>query len=112
MPQLISFSKEAMRSSTPVIRPLWMLDSDDPVNQVIDDEFLIGDEILVAPILKYKQRMRNIYLPKIPSSPDGFEHAWLGWDNKLYTGGRWINNTVVELEDVPYFVRHNLDPIA
>ena len=84
----------------PVIRPLWMLDSQDPVNQVIDDEFMIGDEILVAPILRYKQRRRNIYLPKIPS-----DQYWLGSDNALYTGGRWLNNTVVELEDVPYFVR-------
>ena len=42
---LVEFSTEAMRSSRPVIRPLWMLDPLDPVNQVIDDEFLIGDKV-------------------------------------------------------------------
>ena len=44
-PHLIKFSEQAMNNSAPVIRPLWMLDPHDSVNQVIDDEFLIGDKV-------------------------------------------------------------------
>ena len=109
LPKLIEFSTEAMKSSKPVIRPLWMLDSDDPVNHVIDDQFMIGDEVLVAPILQYQQRERDIYLPKIPNAKSQMENAWRGSDGKVYSGGNWLNNTVVTLEEVPYFVR--CDPI-
>ena len=45
VPHLVNFSVEAMDNSAPVIRPLWMLDPHDPINQVIDDEFLIGDKV-------------------------------------------------------------------
>lgn len=46
LPHLITFTTEAMRSSMPVIRPLWMLDSSDHVCQTINDEFLIGDKVI------------------------------------------------------------------
>ena len=45
VPHLVNFSVEAMNNSAPIIRPLWMLDPHDPINQVIDDEFLIGDKV-------------------------------------------------------------------
>ena len=106
------FSKENFKTSRPVIRPLWMLDSNDPVNHVIDNEFMIGDEVLVAPILQYKQRSRNIYLPNIPDAKDANGNMWRGSDGRLYEGGRWLNNTLVGLEDVPYFVRLSDDPLA
>ena len=51
MPHLLNFSKEAMDNSTPIIRPLWMLDPHDPINQVIDDEFLIGDKVNIIRVL-------------------------------------------------------------
>ena len=117
MPKLISFSEhnffgtETSRSR-PVIRPLWMLDSNDPVNLEIDDEFMIGDEVLVAPILQYEQRSRNIYLPRIPDAKNANENMWHGSDDILYQGGRWLNDFKVDLEDVPYFVRVSDDPLA
>ena len=39
-----------MDNSTPIIRPLWMLDPHDPINQVIDDEFLIGDKVNIITV--------------------------------------------------------------
>ena len=45
LPHLEKFSVEAMNNSAPVIRPLWMFDPHDPINQVKDDEFLIGDKV-------------------------------------------------------------------
>lgn len=105
LPHLTNFSTQAMRSSEPVIRPLWMMDPHDYPNQVIDDQFLIGDKILVAPVLNPGQRRRNVYLPKIPKEHENDdESAWVrGSDGTLFSGGSWINDTVVELEDVLYF---------
>merc|ERR1712142_1276234 len=61
--QLIKFGHEAMELSRPVIRPLWMLNPNDPVSQRIDDQFLVGDKILVAPILERGAVKRDVYLP-------------------------------------------------
>jgi len=107
LPHLEKFSVEAMNNSAPVIRPLWMFDPHDPINQVKDDEFLIGDKILVAPVLTPKMRTRNIYLPKIPESKDN--EIWMDQnDRKCYDGGSWVNEVTevkVELEKVAYFKR-------
>ena len=54
MLHLEKFSVEAMNNSAPVIRPLWMLDPHDPINQVKDDEFLIGDKVFTVFLLFYK----------------------------------------------------------
>ena len=49
MPHLINFANEAMRSSMPVIRPMWMIDPFDTAAQVINDQFLIGDTVCKMP---------------------------------------------------------------
>ena len=63
-------------------------------------------QILVAPILRLGQTKRNIYLPKINS-----EDAWFDWNGKMYTGLYWLNNTEVDIDTIPYFVRkkHNFN---
>ena len=45
---MVNFTLDAMVSSMPVIRPLWMLDPDDHANLVIDDEFLIGNKVILT----------------------------------------------------------------
>jgi alpha-glucosidase (family GH31 glycosyl hydrolase) len=49
---------------SPLIRPLWWLNNSDQITLTIDDEFLVGNDILVAPILKENSYQRDIYLPK------------------------------------------------
>ena len=50
---MVNFTLDAMVSSMPVIRPLWMLDPDDHANLVIDDEFLIGNKVILIQIFVY-----------------------------------------------------------
>ena len=45
---MYNLSLEALNSSFPIIRPLWWLDSD---YIHVDDQFLIGDDIMIAPVL-------------------------------------------------------------
>ena len=79
-----------MQHSTPVIRPLWMLDPDDHENQKISDQFLIGDQILVAPILHPGKTSRDVYLPKVLNK-NPHDTPWYGvHDDKLYQGGIWM----------------------
>ena len=52
-PYMVNFTLDAMVSSMPVIRPLWMLDPDDHANLVIDDEFLIGNKVILIHFLYF-----------------------------------------------------------
>ncbi|CAG9857402.1 unnamed protein product [Phyllotreta striolata] len=96
-PRLQTLAKVSLNIGLPLIRPLWMLDADDPACHLAVDEFSIGDEIIVAPILHKGAKQREIYLPA-GVWKDGIDHS-------LRKGNRWIHNYRVEEQEVPYFER-------
>ena len=58
-----NLSLTAVQSGSPVIRPLWWLDSSQE-SVLVDDQFLIGDDIMFAPILKKGlPACRCVYFP-------------------------------------------------
>ena len=80
-----------------------MLDSWDESSYLIDDQFLIGDKIMVAPILAKGQVQRDVYLPKIlqKNSATGIlEEADVYWKNRdngrIYGSGEWLRNVKVK----------------
>lgn len=79
----------------PVIRPVYF--AQDSGEIVITEQFTVGSEILVAPILSEAQRQRDIYLPS------GFWHDELRQTN--LRGGKWLRNYPVELNEIAWFTR-------
>lgn len=73
MPYLYTLAWEAHRRGHPLVRPLFWLDSEDPALQGTEDMFLLGDALLVAPVLQKGERRRSLTLP--PGRWYGF------WDN-------------------------------
>ncbi|XP_055540065.1 myogenesis-regulating glycosidase isoform X2 [Wyeomyia smithii] len=97
VPMLEQYSREAMDEGLPIIRPLWMMDSTDVNCLYIDDEFAIGDGMIVAPILYRADISREVYLP---------QGVWKdGIDGSLRKGNRWIHNYHVPRDKVAYFVK-------
>ncbi|XP_012268655.2 myogenesis-regulating glycosidase isoform X2 [Athalia rosae] len=96
-PLLKKYASEALDSGLPIIRPLWMLDPSDPACHVVVDEFSVGEELIVAPILYSGSRQREVYLPA---------GVWReGIDGSLRKGSRWIHNYRVSEDKVAYFVK-------
>ncbi len=96
-PVLKQYAREALDQGLPIIRPLWMLEPDDPSCHKVVDEFSIGNDLIVAPILHSGHREREIYLPP---------GVWLdGIDTSLRKGNRWIHDYKVEEDQVAYFMR-------
>jgi len=61
---IIDLAREACQTSHPIIRPLWWIVTDaDPKIWMIYDQFLIGDDIMVAPILEKAKTTRQVYFP-------------------------------------------------
>ncbi|HEV2833948.1 MAG TPA: DUF5110 domain-containing protein, partial [Pyrinomonadaceae bacterium] len=96
LPFLYTTLEEAHRTGVPLFRPLMLNYQDDANTYNIDDQFMIGSDLLVAPILKPDVTRRLVYLPA---------GTWYDyWTNKKYLGGTMIT-VDAPLDTVPMFVR-------
>ena len=88
-PYLKLFAQKSVETGEPIIRPLWWADNSDVNTLTVDDQFMIGDSILVAPILVENTYARNIYLPV---------GKWLHPNGTLFNGPLLLQNYRVALE--------------
>jgi alpha-D-xyloside xylohydrolase len=87
------------KTGVPPMRPLFVDFPSDPVCFDIDDEYLFGSDILVAPILDADINERAVYLPN--------ESVWRDvWTGQVYHGGQRIT-VEAPLERIPLFLREN-----
>jgi alpha-D-xyloside xylohydrolase len=87
----------AHEKGIPPMRPLFFDFPADPGSASIDDEFLFGPDILVAPVLEYEARKRKVYLPAGTDWTDA-------WTDKKFAGGQWLE-VDAPLEKIPVFLR-------
>lgn len=88
--------KEAHEKGAPVMRTLFYEFPEDSTCWEIEDQYLYGRDILVAPVLSTNSESRKLYLP---------EGEWVEYETKkVYKGKQWI---VVKtpIEEIPVFVR-------
>ena len=96
MPFLYATLEEAHRTGVPLFRPLLLNYPSDANTLDIDDEFMIGGELLAAPVVKSGQTSRMVYLP---------EGVWYDfWTGNAVPGGSMIRVNA-PLDVVPLFVR-------
>ncbi len=62
-PYVTEQMRAAHERGTPVIRPLFYDFPDDAHAWEVEDQYLFGPDVLVAPILEYGLRERPVYLP-------------------------------------------------
>ncbi|NWX12561.1 SP15 protein, partial [Aegotheles bennettii] len=99
VPLLLKYSEEWLSLGYPIFRPAWWLSPTDPTAFTIEDEFLIGDEVLVAPITEKGQTWRDIFLP-------GEGQRWLDTNTaRVFDGGTTLTNYSAGLTEVPVFVK-------
>jgi len=96
LPYLYSLFQESHRGGVPIIRPLFWPDARDPIANRIDDQFFLGDNLLVAPILRQGARARQVYLPA---------GTWYDfWTARTHAGRQHIL-ALADLAMIPIFVR-------
>lgn len=94
---IIERFKLAVKSGEPVNPPIWWVDPTDKTAQGIDDQFLLGETILVAPIVKQGAVKRDVYLPN---------GKWKdGNSETIHDGGKWIRDYSAPLDTLPYFIK-------
>jgi alpha-glucosidase len=73
LPYLYSLFEECHGTGAPILRPLLFEYPEDETTYTADDEFLLGDSLLVAPITRPGIEHRHVYLPR-----GCWFHYWTG----------------------------------
>ena len=97
LPYIYSVFREHEETGAPVMRPLWFDYPTDARTYLIEDQFLLGRDILVAPVVREGERQRRVYFPA--------GETWIDWwTGARFPGGR---EAVIEapLDRLPFFVR-------
>lgn len=95
-PYITKLMEEAHEKGTPVMRPLFYDFPEDSNAWEVEDEYMFGPKMLVAPILYEGLRERRVYLP---------EGKWKYFFNDtIYEGGSVIT-VQAPLEELPVFCR-------
>jgi len=96
LPYLYGLFAQAHREGTPIMRPLFWHYQNDPVAVAASDQFLLGENLLIAPILRQGATARSVYLPR---------GVWFDfWSGQKSAGGQHVI-AHAPLETIPIFVR-------
>ena len=96
-PYIRNLMKAAHEKGTPVIRPLFYDFPEDPKCWEVEESYMFGPDMTVAPVTEAKTVRKNVYLPV----GCRWENAWTG---EIYDGGNMVTvNT--PLDRIPVFLR-------
>lgn len=100
-PYIMRLMTAAHERGTPPMRPLFYDFPDDKEAWTIEDQFMFGPDLLVAPVVDKGVRCRKAYLP------DG--DTWRdAWTDEVFAGGQWITADA-PLYRIPLFLRGDAD---
>ena len=96
------YSREIMRlcheTGAPVMRTMFYEFPQDPVCWDLKDQYLYGPDMLVAPVMYYGARERQVYLPA------GAE--WVNaWNGERLAGGQTVT-AAAPIDQIPVFLRN------
>lgn len=96
-PYIYTYAREAYDTGLPIMRPLLLEYGSDEKTYEINDQFLFGESLLVAPVVEEGITYRQVYLPK---------GNWRDYNNpKTSFKGRQIIDYDTPLEVIPIFVK-------
>jgi alpha-glucosidase len=96
LPYIYNVMQQASETGVPALRPLFLDFPDDAKAATIDDEFLFGSDLLVAPVLSEGAQSRTVYLP----AGDWYNY----WTGHYYSGPASFSIPVT-LDSIPIYVR-------
>lgn len=92
MPYVYAQAKDCSERGLPMVRALFIEYPDDPGSWLVDDEYLFGSDILVAPLLQEADKSRAVYLP--PGN-------WIDYQTGRARAGGWHQ---IEAGEIPIVI--------
>jgi alpha-glucosidase len=97
VPYFYSLHEAAHRTGVPVLRTFPLQEPAEPSAYRIDDQFFVGDDLLVAPLFN-NEGDRSLYLPR------GLWYDFFS-ETPPVPGGREVERKAVPLDRLPVYVR-------
>ncbi|MGE6982835.1 glycoside hydrolase family 31 protein [Kluyvera intermedia] len=95
-PYIDKLYENAHNHGDPLMRPMFWHYPDEPQSWQTEDQYLFGEDLLVAPVMQAGQRQREVWLPG--------GHCWVSLDGERYQGGQRVT-VAATLETIPLFIR-------
>jgi alpha-glucosidase len=96
LPYLYTTFWQHYRYGTPMLRPLVFVDQTNAETYKRNEEFLLGDHLLLAPVSAPGEKTKTLYLPS-----GGWYH---NWDDVYYKGAQEITVNA-PIQQIPLFIR-------
>jgi alpha-glucosidase len=96
LPYIYATFIRAAETGAPVQRPLVFDYQYDPTVRDIDDEYLLGSDLLIAPVFAPGLTARQVYLPA---------GSWYDWHSDALVGGKRYVQTATPMECIPMYAR-------
>lgn len=95
-PYIRNIMKEAHELGSPVMRTMFYQFPEEEQCWNLTEQYMFGSDILVAPVMEYGQREKEVYLPQGVN--------WMDLNSKeKYEGGQWIK-VKAPLSVIPVFI--------
>ncbi|MDQ0338460.1 alpha-glucosidase (family GH31 glycosyl hydrolase) [Caldalkalibacillus uzonensis] len=96
LPYIFAQAKTSSLTGVPLMRSLWLEFPDDLRCYSVYDQYLFGDDLLVAPVIEEGATERMVYFP---------QGKWIDlWTNEVVTGPCW-KRVKAPLLKIPVYVR-------
>lgn len=93
-PKIVALAKEAAKTGERIAKPMAMAFPDGGY-ETIKDQFVLGNDIIVAPVVEKGVRSRSVVLPK---------GEWKAEDGTVHQGGASVKIEVPQ-QRLPYFLK-------
>ena len=104
-PYLLKMAQETHETGVPMMRAMVLEFPDDPTCEEIDTQYMLGDDLLVAPVFR-EDGVARFYVPD-----DGTGQAWTNIiTDTAYEPGKWYTEQY-DYHTLPVLARPGTDPL-
>jgi len=102
-PLILALWKQADETGVPVTRPLYLAYPDDPQAALQDQEWLLGPDVLVAPVVEQGASGRSVYFPS---------GCWRNPETGQEVQGPRYETVLAKLKQLPFFFLCGTQPFT
>jgi alpha-D-xyloside xylohydrolase len=100
-PYILRNMQISSNEGIPMMRPLFFDFPDDRLTYTIEDQYMFGKDLLIAPVIEYMAKTRKVYLPAGASWTDALT-------GKVYKGGQTLDYKVT-IDNIPVFCKNGFN---
>lgn len=97
LPYIYSEAQKCTEDGTPLMRAMMIDFPEDPEAYDLEEQYMFGRSLLVAPVLEEGQTVKEIYLP---------EGEWIDFFHNALTAGGGTKNYYCDVDSIPVYVRN------